>query len=80
MRNKKSVLMTLNHNYGYFSGVGSGIAGNGKVYEKWGIRKHRISGRSRKSDGSWGLHYTATPPFLIYNVVSSSGLLTINFK
>ena len=29
MRNKKSVLMTLNHNYGYFSGVGSGIAGNG---------------------------------------------------
>ena len=27
MRNKKSVLMTLNHNYGYFSGVG-GIAGN----------------------------------------------------
>ncbi len=21
--------MTLNHNYGYFSGVGSGIAGNG---------------------------------------------------
>jgi len=31
MRNKKSVLMTLNHNYGYFSGVGSGIAGNVKV-------------------------------------------------
>ena len=29
MRNKKSVLMTLNHNFGYFSGVGSGIAGNG---------------------------------------------------
>ncbi len=28
MRNKKSVLMTLNHNYGYFSSVGSGIAGN----------------------------------------------------
>jgi len=28
MRNKKSVLMTLNHNYGCFSGVGSGIAGN----------------------------------------------------
>ena len=28
MRNKKSVLMILNHNYGYFSGVGSGIAGN----------------------------------------------------
>jgi hypothetical protein len=28
MRNKKSVLMTLNHNCGYFSGVGSGIAGN----------------------------------------------------
>ncbi len=27
MRNKKSVLMTLNHNCGYFSGVG-GIAGN----------------------------------------------------
>ncbi len=30
MRNKKSVLMTLNHNFGYFSGVGSGIAGNDK--------------------------------------------------
>jgi hypothetical protein len=28
MRNKKSVLMTLNHNFGYFSGVGFGIAGN----------------------------------------------------
>jgi hypothetical protein len=28
MRNKKSVLMTLNHNYVCFSGVG-GIAGNG---------------------------------------------------
>ena len=27
MRNKKSVLMTLNHNFGCFSGVG-GIAGN----------------------------------------------------
>jgi hypothetical protein len=28
MKNKKSVLMTLNHNCGCFSGVGSGIAGN----------------------------------------------------
>jgi len=28
MRNKKSVLMTLKVNYGCFSGVGSGIAGN----------------------------------------------------
>jgi hypothetical protein len=28
MRNKKSVLMTSKVNYGYFSGVGSGIAGN----------------------------------------------------
>jgi hypothetical protein len=28
MRNKKSVLMTLNHNCGYFSTV-AGIAGNG---------------------------------------------------
>jgi hypothetical protein len=38
MRNKKSVLMTLNHNYGCFSGVGSGIAGNvptlGEVADK----------------------------------------------
>ena len=26
--------MTLNHNYGYFSGVGSGIAGNVlRIYE-----------------------------------------------
>ena len=24
--------MTLNHNFGYFSGVGSGIAGNIKLY------------------------------------------------
>lgn len=31
MRNKKSVLMTLNHNYVCFSGVG-GIAGNGCGY------------------------------------------------
>jgi hypothetical protein len=28
MINKKNVLMTLNHNYGCFSSVGSGIAGN----------------------------------------------------
>lgn len=33
MRNKKSVLMTSKVNCGYFSGVGSGIAGNGpQVY------------------------------------------------
>ena len=32
MRNKKSVLMNLNHNYGYFSGVG-GIAGNDLLAE-----------------------------------------------
>ena len=31
MRNKKSVLMTLKVNYGYFS-TGAGIAGNGRVY------------------------------------------------
>jgi len=31
MRNKKSVLMTLNHNYGCFSGVG-GIAGNNPMW------------------------------------------------
>ena len=29
--------MTLNHNYGYFSGVGFGIAGNGKALAKAGI-------------------------------------------
>jgi hypothetical protein len=28
MKNKKSVLKTLKVNYGYFSGVGFGIAGN----------------------------------------------------
>ena len=33
MRNKKSVLMTLNHNFGYFSGVG-GIAGNSQIDER----------------------------------------------
>ena len=32
MRNKKSVLMTLNHNCGCFSGVG-GIAGNYRIDE-----------------------------------------------
>jgi len=39
MRNKKSVLMTLNHNFGYFSGVGSGIAGNIKLYSIEQIEK-----------------------------------------
>jgi len=39
MRNKKSVLMTLNHNCGCFSGVG-GIAGNAQILpmvavERW---------------------------------------------
>ena len=35
MINKKSVLMTLNHNCGYFSSVGSGIAGNvGRIGEE----------------------------------------------
>lgn len=33
MRNKKSVLMTLKVNYGYFSGVG-GIAGNVEALAK----------------------------------------------
>ena len=36
MRNKKSVLMTLNHNCGCFSGVGSGIAGNGICIKEGG--------------------------------------------
>ena len=35
MRNKKSVLMTLKVNYGYFSGVG-GIAGNVEALAKAG--------------------------------------------
>lgn len=34
MINKKSVLMTLKVNYGYFSGVG-GIAGNGSELMKF---------------------------------------------
>ena len=37
MRNKKSVLMTLNHNYGCFSGVGSGIAGNVEHIRRQGL-------------------------------------------
>jgi hypothetical protein len=38
MRNKKNVLMTLNHNYGCFSGVGSGIAGNVfGLCVRWGL-------------------------------------------
>ena len=42
MRNKKSVLMTLNHNYECFSGVG-GIAGNGSVLgEGWAIEKQNL--------------------------------------
>ena len=32
INHKKSVLMTLNHNCGYFSGVG-GIAGNSRIAE-----------------------------------------------
>ena len=55
------------------------IDGNGKVYEKWGIRKHRRSGSPRKSDGSWGLRYTDTPPFLIYNVVCWCGFEILIF-
>jgi len=38
MRNKKSVLMTLNHNYGCFSTV-AGIAGNIKLYSIEQIEK-----------------------------------------
>ncbi len=38
MRNKKSVLMTLNHSYGYFSGVCSGIAGNVSAMSSGGFR------------------------------------------
>jgi hypothetical protein len=34
MRNKKSVLMTLNHNCVYFSGVGSGITSNGNAVSR----------------------------------------------
>ena len=33
--------MTLNHNYGCFSGVGSGIASNVKVLPQWRIKKHK---------------------------------------
>ena len=40
MRNKKSVLMTLNHNFGCFSSVGSGIAGK-KGLAKWGNYTHK---------------------------------------
>ena len=32
--------MTLNHNYGCFSGVGSGIAGNGGCYTMAGASTH----------------------------------------
>ncbi len=31
--------MTLNHNYGCFSGVGSGIAGNGRALRRQGFEK-----------------------------------------
>ena len=35
--------MTLNHNCGCFSGVGSGIAGNGSVLgEGWAIEKQNL--------------------------------------
>ena len=34
--------MTLNHNYGCFSGVGSGIAGNVKAYTQCGIMKTKF--------------------------------------
>jgi len=42
MRNKKSVLMTLKVNYGCFSGVGSGIAGNGFGLGEGGEFNHKI--------------------------------------
>jgi len=42
MRNKKSVLMTLNHNYGYFS-TSAGIAGNGYGYDQWRITSIKLS-------------------------------------
>ncbi len=35
--------MTLNHNYGCFSGVGSGIAGNSQIYEQHINTMGRIS-------------------------------------
>ena len=38
MRNKKSVLMTLNHNCGCFSGVGYGIAPNVSAMSSGGFR------------------------------------------
>lgn len=41
MRNKKSVLMTLNHNCGYFSGVG-GIAGNGSYMKRGFARMFQV--------------------------------------
>jgi hypothetical protein len=46
MRNKKSVLMTLNHNFGCFSGVGSGIAGNVWVLAKLPNRKAKLKNKS----------------------------------
>jgi hypothetical protein len=42
MKHKKSVLMTLNHNYGYFSMV-AGIAGNGKVFAKAAHRSFKFA-------------------------------------
>lgn len=35
--------MTLNHNYGCFSGVGSGIAGNGGGMVSWGLDTDNLS-------------------------------------
>ena len=65
MRNKKSVLMTLNHNYGCFSGVGSGIAGNGWQltevgdYEAQNLNIKIMFNRSRNVD------ITTEPPILV---------------
>jgi hypothetical protein len=46
MKHKKSVLMTLNHNFGCFSGVGSGIAGNSQI----GTTMHNTIERKQELD------------------------------
>ena len=63
MKNKKSGLMTLKVNYGCFSGVGSGIAGNEWLYV-FGFATHILSFKAIQPIGKTD----------IYNVLATGGL------
>ena len=50
--------MTLNHNCGYFSGVGSGIAGNVRVlYVRCGLKKRGFSVITKQTETKQNINY-----------------------